>query len=796
MVDRQLDEEKIFHVARGIEAKELREDYLAQICTGDQALRERVEALLGAYEQDQSLLQSCDDLNPTIADSVTESVGEKVGRYKLLQKIGEGGFGVVYLAEQTLPVRRKVALKVIKPGMDTHAVVARFEAERQALALMDHANIAKVFDGGATASGRPYFVMELVKGLPISTFCDENKFTIRERLNLFTDVCRAIQHAHQKGVIHRDIKPSNVLVTLHDGKPVAKVIDFGISKAISQQLTEKTLFTAHGQMIGTPQYMSPEQAEMSGLDIDTRSDVYSLGILLYELLTGLTPLDPCKIRGTAYRELQRMIREDEPVHPSRRCSTQGEQSATIAAQRKTDPRRLGLALRGELDWIVMKTLEKDRNRRYESASALARDVESFLNDETVAACPPSLTYRFQKFARRNRTLLLTGGTIATLLLASTLVSWAMYVRAENAATAAREATVIAKVDRDIANQALRDSSDLRRQQMIEFSFAMAASNRLSEAETKIADSDIRDEDKTELAQILQAIRLSMEGNPAAAVRILEALNPADDDVMVHAMLANAYFEAGDYWGYYYLPVVQGQLVPRTSYEHLFVGKAMFWPDYRQSIDYLDEAVALTSSPLSLTYRARSLALLASCLRADEEKTQEVEDLIDRAIEDTVTATRLFEARRTGSEEVVIGPVVQGTHLLVLIHAHEIYRQLSVHHERALREQEAEEASVKAGVVMNSAGELFDSLSRQDVGGLQYTRAWMGFYLKHKAAQLAREGQATEAEQIQKRASRVLDTTFFQYWLAVADAVRKDRLEDGSIGSVRQSMFKQSPERSE
>ena len=325
--------------------------------------RERVEALLGVHEKEQTLLSSQAGFEPNVAipateklgsSPATEKVGTQIGRYKLLQKIGEGGFGVVYLAEQSRPVRRKVALKIIKPGMDTNTIVARFEAERQALALMDHTNIAKIFDGGATDSGRSYFVMELVKGLPITSFCDENEFTIRQRLQLFGSVCRAIQHAHQKGVVHRDIKPSNVLVTLHDGKPVAKVIDFGVSKAISKQLTEKTLFTAHGQMIGTPQYMSPEQAEMSGLDVDTRSDIYSLGILMYELLTGWTPLDPSRIQGTAYLELQRMIREDEPMHPSRRCSTQGEQSSTIAARRKMDPRKLGLALRGELDWIVMK----------------------------------------------------------------------------------------------------------------------------------------------------------------------------------------------------------------------------------------------------------------------------------------------------------------------------------------------------------------------------------------------------------------------------------------------------------
>ncbi|MGY8771215.1 MAG: serine/threonine protein kinase [Pirellulales bacterium] len=372
----QPTEEDIFRVAHEITSPEARMAYLKQVCRDANEV-ERVVELLKAGAEDQSFLENgpaCIDATEEMHTPVIEQAGESVGPYKLLQQIGEGGFGVVYMAEQTKPVRRKVALKVIKPGMDTKEVIARFEAERQALALMDHPNIAKIFDGGTTRSGRPYFVMQLVKGIPLTKFCDENKFDLRRRLELFATVCKAIQHAHHKGVIHRVIKPSNVLVTLHDGVPVPKVIDFGVSKAISQQLTEKTMFTAHGQMIGTPQYMSPEQAEMSGLDIDTRSDIYSLGILLYELMTGVTPLDPKKIRGTAYFDLQRMIREDEPVVPSYQFSKQSDQSATIATQRQSDPSKLGSQLKGELDWIVMKSLDKDRNRRYDSANAMAADV--------------------------------------------------------------------------------------------------------------------------------------------------------------------------------------------------------------------------------------------------------------------------------------------------------------------------------------------------------------------------------------------------------------------------------------
>ena len=298
-----------------------------------------------------------------------------IGPYKLLEQIGEGGFGVVFMAEQQRPVRRRVALKVIKPGMDTRQVIARFEAERQALALMDHPNISRVLDAGATESGRPYFVMELVRGIPLSEFCDQNRLTVGERLELFITVCHAVQHAHQKGIIHRDIKPNNVLVTLHDGTPVAKVIDFGVAKATGQQLTEKTLFTSFAQMIGTPLYMSPEQAEMSGLDVDTRSDIYSLGVLLYELLTGTTPFDQERMRTAGYDEVRRIIREEEPAKPSARISTLNRAATTVTANRKSDPSRLRQLFRGELDWIVMKALEKDRNRRYETAAAFAADVQ-------------------------------------------------------------------------------------------------------------------------------------------------------------------------------------------------------------------------------------------------------------------------------------------------------------------------------------------------------------------------------------------------------------------------------------
>jgi tetratricopeptide (TPR) repeat protein len=320
------------------------------------------------------------------------------------------------MAEQGQPVRRKVALKVLKPGMDTRQVVARFEAERQALALMDHPNIAKVHDGGTTPSGRPYFVMELVRGAPIIEFCDQNQLTPRQRLELFADVCQAVQHAHQKGVIHRDLKPANVLVSRHDTMPIVKVIDFGVAKALGQELTDKTLFTGIAQMVGTPLYMSPEQAGMSDLDIDTRSDVYALGVLLYELLTGTTPFDPARLRAAGYDELRRIIREEEPPRPSTRISTLGQAATTASANRKSDPKQLSRLCRGEVDWIVMKCLEKDRNRRYETANGLAQDVQRYLADEPVQACPPSAGYRFRKFARRNRRALATASVLALAVL--------------------------------------------------------------------------------------------------------------------------------------------------------------------------------------------------------------------------------------------------------------------------------------------------------------------------------------------------------------------------------------------
>jgi tetratricopeptide (TPR) repeat protein len=413
-----MTERSIFLAALEIDDAVERSAYLDRACAGDPALRSQVEQLLMAHQGPGRFMERpAAALVAAVDEPICERPGTVIGPYKLLEQIGEGGFGVVFLAEQLQPVRRKVALKVLKPGMDTRQVVARFEAERQALALMDHPNIAQVFDGGATASGRPYFVMELVRGIPLTEFCDRNRLSVRERLELFVGVCQAVQHAHQKGIIHRDLKPSNILVTRHDDKAVPKVIDFGVAKATGQPLTDKTLFTNFAQLIGTPLYMSPEQAGQSGLDIDTRSDIYSLGVLLYELLTGTTPFDQERLRTVGYDELRRIIREEEPAKPSTRISTLGPAAATVSANRQSDPRRLRQLFRGELDWIVMKALEKDRNRRYETASAFAADVQRYLNNEPVLACPPSAWYRFRKFARRNQAALATAAVVALAVLA-------------------------------------------------------------------------------------------------------------------------------------------------------------------------------------------------------------------------------------------------------------------------------------------------------------------------------------------------------------------------------------------
>jgi WD40 repeat protein/tRNA A-37 threonylcarbamoyl transferase component Bud32 len=427
--------EAIFFAALEKGTPEERAAYLDGACGDDSDLRGRVERLLAAHPQVGSFMEPGG--SAASAETATfvpkgEHAGAVIaGRYKLLEQIGEGGMGTVWVAEQLEPIRRRVALKLVKPGMDSRAVLGRFEAERQALALMDHPHIAKVLDAGTTDDQRPYFVMELVKGTPITTFCDARKLSPRERLELFVPVCQAIQHAHTKGIIHRDIKPSNVLVALHDERPVPKVIDFGVAKAVGQQLTEKTLYTGFGALIGTPAYMAPEQATFNQLDIDTRADVYALGVLLYELLAGSPPVEPERLKQAALDEVLRIVREDEPPRPSQRLST-SQTKASIAAVRQSDPAKLTKLMRGEIDWIVMKALEKDRHRRYATADGFAADVQRYLAGEQVQAVPPSVAYRLRKFARKNRAMLTAAAAFALLLIASAAVSGWLAVKARRA----------------------------------------------------------------------------------------------------------------------------------------------------------------------------------------------------------------------------------------------------------------------------------------------------------------------------------------------------------------------------
>jgi len=588
--ERVIDEEAVFSAAIAIDEADKQLAYLRQACGGDDALLARMEALLRIHASKTSFIeQAANSLQWTIDVPVlVEGPGTVIDRYKLLEKIGEGGMAVVHMAEQQYPIRRRVALKIIKLGMDTKNVIARFEAERQALALMDHPNIAKVFDGGATENGRPYFVMELVRGVSITDYCDQNRLSTHDRLELFVQVCNAVQHAHQKGIIHRDIKPSNVMVTLHDGKPVPKVIDFGIAKATNQRLTEQTLFTRYSQMIGTPEYMSPEQAEMSGLDIDTRADIYSLGVLLYELLTGVTPFASETLRDASYAEMQRILRETDPLKPSTRIRTLGQTLSDVAQFRQTSPELLPKLVKGDLDWIVMKTLEKDRTHRYETAHALAEDIERHLRHEPILAGSPGAVYRVRKFLRRHRAKVITSSA-ATIVLAGLLFAGITYARFNLQQTRSSHEKLLVQVEDLLPRGEYQQA--------------------LSEIKPILSSRYVGPK-----ARLLHArIVLELQG-PRAGIEQLQALLKEQPEVAAnaHFLLARVYLQGdpNDPWikGKAEIHLQQGErLMPKTAEAYLL--RAMMVPTVPEILGCLDKALDLDPTHYGAR-RTRALAYYA------------------------------------------------------------------------------------------------------------------------------------------------------------------------------------------
>ena len=611
-----MSDSRIFKAAVLLPADQ-RAPFLDRACADNPDLRAEVESLLKAHDAPGSFLGGRGDERFFTEgyEPIAERAGTIIGPYKLKEQIGEGGMGLVFVAEQQQPVRRRVALKIIKPGMDSKQVIARFEAERQALAMMDHQNIAKVFDAGTTESGRPYFVMELVHGVPITEFCDANKLTPRQRLELFVPVCQAIQHAHQKGIIHRDIKPSNVLVTMYDDRPVPKVIDFGVAKAIEQRLTEKSVYTQFGTLVGTFEYMSPEQAEMNAFGVDTRSDIYALGVLLYELLTGSTPLERQRLREAAFDEIRRIIKEEEPQRPSIRLSTSATR-AKAAEARKTDPVKLSRLMRGELDWVVMRCLEKDRSRRYDTASSLARDVERYLKDEPVEARPPSAGYRLRKAIRRHRTALAVIGAVAAAVLLGTMVA----VWQASLARAERERAELAEAKR-IEDQAAADAALVaeRRQNALDRAIEAAFGSDPEKARRAIMAAETAGV-AADRIHWLRGLDHFQQGKLEDAIKDFESSIDLKPSVAACTMHGIALFDAAVYGGdglTRFARGVRGDLLrslkPETAEDYLFRGLTMgrfaacgLYKEVHfksgQELDDIDKAIEMRDTAVAHAFR--------------------------------------------------------------------------------------------------------------------------------------------------------------------------------------------------
>ncbi len=635
-------EDAIFDVARQIHSQAARDAYLNQVCDGNKELRARLVELLTAHDAPDSYLDN-PPLTPTAVRAsgrMLENEGDLIGPYKLRERLGEGGMGVVWAAEQKQPLRRKVAIKVIKPGMDSSQVIARFEAEREALSLMDHPNIARVLDAGATEQGRPYFVMELIHGVPITEYCDAQKLTILDRIQLFILVCKAVQHAHLKGIIHRDIKPSNVLVTEQDGEPVPKVIDFGVAKALHRSLTDRSIYTGVFQAIGTLAYMSPEQATLSQHDVDTRADVYSLGILLYELLTGTTPLDRNELEKGALDEALRMIREREPLKPSTKISSLGDDTELVSQLRCADARSLTRSVRGDLDWIVMKALEKDRKRRYENTSQLSDELVRFLQNRPVEACPPSMAYRARKFAQRNRGLVVAVVGVAVLLTGGivgigTSTLWALR-EAEQKIAYAQE--VIAR-ENELTKRSLELTESLKREAA---TAALAGDIDGARATLDLLKKLSKSEYEYERNVIEGLIALNngdyeRARDLAVLAQSEELRRKESDQIAALSLHALALWYLGDSESYGQKCRVIATLTPETDTDHLLMALALMLIEPRRAAGLLENTTAGSNSAIGLLIRG----IVHNFIGCDDQDT----NMIDNAIRD-IDCSRLLMRKET------------------------------------------------------------------------------------------------------------------------------------------------------